>query len=180
MSESNADPIKVVAVVSANDREWLVLNRQLSFVYERSGNDYIGSDGPFRDHLYYRRGGGKFVAFAGRELSLTMSDGSIQKLKDHWWSGEPAGFVSIAYGDVESLKRCYVFMGASINRDDLAVLRSTYEGCVYPYWDYEKIIKYDDMRNDLYRRLFHEEGRRRALTLAIKAKHRQLLAKAGA
>lgn len=178
MNASNKnEPLKVVAVVSVNKGEALVLNRPLDFIYERSGQDYIGSDGPFRDVLYYERSGGQFVAFGGRELSLTMSDGSIQKLKDHWWSGSQKGSVSVAWGDVESLKRCYVFMGGScIHPDELAALRATYDGCVYPYWDYEKVINYDDLRKSLYKRLFHEERRCRALVSAIKSKHRELLA----
>ncbi|KWE25689.1 hypothetical protein [Burkholderia territorii] len=177
MSESTTNaPLKLVAVVSANDREWLVLNRPLNFIYERSGKDYIGSDGPFRDYLYYEHGGGNFVAFAGRELSLTMSDGTIQRVKDHWWSGSPKCCVSVACGDVESLKRCYVFTGASIELAELAALRATYDGCVYPYRDYEKIISYDDMRRGLLKRLFHEERRRRSLIAAVKSKHRDLIA----
>lgn len=170
------EPLKLVAVVSANDREWLVLNRPLNFIYERIGNDYMGADGPFRDYLFYQRGGGRFVAFGGRELSLTMSDGSIQKLKDHWWSSSPMGCISIACGDVESLKRCYVFTGASIDPAELAALRATYDGCVYPYRDYEKVICYDDMRRGLLKRLFHEERRCRSLITAVKSKHRDLIA----
>ena len=170
-------PLEVVAVVAMNGGEALVLNRPLNLTYERDGQDYIGSDGPFRDVLYYERSGGYFRAFAGRELSLKMKDGSIQKVKDHWWSGGMKGYVSATYADVDSLKRCYVFYGgACIDPSELAALRATYTGCVYPYRDYEKVIKYDDTRRDLYERLFHEERRRKALTKAIKAKHIELIA----
>lgn len=168
-------PLSVVAVVEMNGREALVLNRRISFVYEKVGNDYIGSDGPFRDALIYECGGGRLVAFAGRELSLCMTDGSIQKVKDHWWSSMLKGYSSVAYGDVESLEKCYVFFGgACIEADDLADLRSTYTGCVYPYWDYEKIVTYKKMRSDLCKRWSHEERRRRSLEVAIKQKHREL------
>lgn len=168
--------LSVVAVVKFNDGEALVLNRPLQMTYERVGNDYIGSDGPFRDALIYSKGSGRFVAFAGRELSIPMKDGSIQKLKDHWWSGSIAGHKSVVCSDVDSLKRCYVFRGALCDQEALDALRSTYKGCVYPNRDYEKVIKYDDMHSDLWKRVFHEKKRCRALIKEIKAKDAELRA----
>lgn len=135
-------PLSVVAVVLVNQREALVLNRPLALTYSRVGNDYIGSDGPFRDLLYYERGGGRFVAFAGRELALPMKDGTIEKVKDHWWSGRLAGHVSVVLGDVKSLSNCYVFSGGCCAEPKaLAELRATYTGPVYEYWDYEDLLK---------------------------------------
>ncbi|OWG18289.1 hypothetical protein KDK82_1768 [Delftia sp. K82] len=165
-------PLSVVAVVQFNDEEALVLNRPLQLTYERVGNDYIGSDGPFRAALVYSHGSGRFVAFAGRELTIAMKDGTTQKLKDHWWSGSIKGYRDITRSDVESLKRCYVFSSALCDPESFAALRSSYQGCVYPYRDYEKLIKYDD----LWKRLFHEEGRCKALIQAIKAKDAELRA----
>lgn len=174
MSEEIKTPLSVVAVVKFNDGEALVLNRPLQMTYERVGNDYIGSDGPFRDALIYSRGSGRFVAFAGREFSVPMKDGTIQKLKDHWWSGSIAGHKSVTCSDVDSLKRCYVFSGALCDPETLDALRATYQGCVYPNRDYEKVIKYDDMHRDLWKRVFHEERRCRALIKEIKAKDAEL------
>ncbi|QMV32833.1 hypothetical protein F1_00034 [Ralstonia phage Heva] len=170
-------PLEVVAVVSVNDGEALVLNRPLNLVYERHGNDYVGVDGPFRDALYYQRACSMFRAFAGRELSLPMKDGTIQKVKDHWWQGGIKGYASVVASDVESLKRCYVFSGGLCAApDELAALRATYTGCVYPYLDYEKVVKYDDTRREFVRRWLHEESRCKALISAIRAKHRELIA----
>lgn len=169
-------PLLLIAVVSFNkDSEALVLNRPLQMVYEKVGQDYIGSDGPFRDRLAFSPGRGRFKAFAGREIRIRLADGSIESLKDHWWQSFLPDHVSVIHGSVESLKDCYVFGGgACIAPDDLAALRATYTGCVYPYWDYEKVIKFDAMRKDLYRRLFHEERRRNALIKAVRAKHTEL------
>jgi len=69
---------------------------------------------------------------------------------------------------------------AAITPDELAALRATYTGCVYPYWDYEKVIKFDDQRRDLWDRIFREERRCKALEAAVKEKHRELLAITGA
>lgn len=164
MSKSATEDLRVVAVVQFNHGEALVLNRSVQFVYEQVGNDFVGKDGPFRDYLYYSRGGS---AFAGRELSLTMSDGSVKAIKDHWWHGTPKGAVDVPIGDVESLRKCYVFYSGSLSQDDFLALRSTYTGCVYPYWDYEKVIKH----KDLLGRYAHESGRCNVLVKEVKKKH---------
>lgn len=168
-------PLSVVAVVQVNKEEALVLNRPIQFRYRKEGSDYIGRDGPFVDVLRYERGGGRFRAFGGREITLAMEDGSTVVIKDHWWQSHRKGYASIAHGDVDSLRKCYVFYGgACIAPDDLKALRETYTGCVYPYRDYEKVIKYDEMRADLHRRWFAEEDRRKALEKAVKEKDVEL------
>lgn len=171
-----SEPISLVAVVIASFGEALVLNRKLNFVYEKVGQDYIGSDGPFRDFLAYRRAG-SMKAFAGRPQHLTLTDGSIFVAKDHWWKHHVKGMASAPYGDIESLRKCYVFCGgACIAPDDLAALRSTYTGCVYPYWDYEKVIKYDSQRMELWARITKEERRSASILKTARAKHRELIA----
>jgi hypothetical protein len=171
MSELTNDVLKVVAVVQFNKGEALVLNRPVNFTYQKVGNDYIGSDGPLTRALYYSRASAAFRAFAGSELTLQMIDGSVQKIKDHWWSGVPSEHIDVVVGDVESLKKCYVFGSASIRGQDLQTLRESYTGCVYPYWDYEKVIKYNDVRMDLYRKLCHEQRRVKSLVSEVKRLH---------
>ena len=142
------EDFKVVSVVKFNDGEALVLNRPIEFVYDidpKDGKSFIGVDGPFRDFLGYSCGCG-MKAFAGRELTLKMADGSTKKIKDYWWQTCKKGYTDITVKDVEGLKRCYVFHGASITLEDLEILRVTYTGQTYAYYDYEKIIKYDSER----------------------------------
>lgn len=177
MSEIKTDlaPLHVVAVVDATQWKGLVLNRPLRLIYEPQGNDFIGTDGPFRRLFAFERASGRFKAFAGAEMRILMADGTTRILKDHWWAAGINGMSDIAVADVDSLKRCYVFGGGnSISPDDLAALLDAYTGCVYPYWDYEKVIKYDDQRRDLVDRWLHEEKRRKALVSAIKAKHAEI------
>ena len=171
--------LKVVAVVQFNSDEALVFNRPVNFTYELIGKDYIGTDGPLMDALYYSHGSGSFRAFAGRELTLTMKDGSVSKIKDHWWAGATKGRISVVVGDIESLKKCYVYGSAQMTPEEYQALRDTYTGCVYPYWDYEKIIKHDDMRKDLYRRLHHEEKRVKSLIREVKRLHAASQVKGG-
>lgn len=165
------EELKVVAVVQINSGEALVLNRPLNFIYEEIGRDLIGSDGPFKQALFYSPASAAFKAFAGSEMTLNMRDGSQRKVKDHWWSGCLPEHQSVTACDLQSLKKCYVFFGGmAIAPEDYQTLRDSYTGCVYPYWDYEKLIKYDDMRKDLYRRLFHEQKRVKSLITEVKNK----------
>lgn len=165
------EELKVVAVVQINSGEALVLNRPLNFIYEEIGRDLIGSDGPFKRALFYSPASAAFKAFAGSEMTLNMRDGSQRKVKDHWWSGCLPEHQSVTACDLQSLKKCYVFFGGmAIAPEDYQTLRDSYTGCVYLYWDYEKLIKYDDMRKDLYRRLFHEQKRVKSLITEVKKK----------
>ena len=175
MSKSHIEELKVVAVVKINSGEALVLNRPLNFIYEEIGRDLIGSDGPFKRPLLYSPASEAFKAFAGSEMKLNMLDGSQRVVKDHWWSGCLPGHQSVTACDLASLKKCYVFFGGmAITAGDFQALRESYTGCVYPYWDYEKVIKYDDFRRDLYSRLSHERGRVKSLIAEVKKKHTQL------
>ncbi len=140
MERSLPVPIEVVAVVAVNDDEALVLNRPLQLRYHRDGKSFVGVDGPFRSHLMWSPERG---AFAGAELRLRMDDGTVEVIKDHWWASYPKGFRFVPVGDIAGLQRCYVYSGCEISHEDFAALRSTYNGCVYPYWDYQKVIRFD-------------------------------------
>lgn len=166
--------LRVVALVEINKSVGLVLNRQLKFVYEKAGQDFIGKDGPFTRFLYYEKSTSNFRAFAGAELKLPLIDGSTVAVKNDWWSGLLKDHCSVAVGSVEELKKCYVFSGVSIREIDLFSLKKSYSGCVYPYWDYDKVIRFDDMRRDLCKKLWHEERRRDALIAEVKKMSKEL------
>jgi len=142
------DDFKVIAVVEFNQSEALVLNRPIEFTYDidpKDGKSFIGVDGPFRDFLGYERHYSEWKAFAGGELILKMADGTINKIKDDWWQTCKTGYVDITVKDVKGLQKCYVFNGASITPEDLAILRATYTGPIYSYRNYEKINNYDSI-----------------------------------
>lgn len=172
MSESvfNSD-FKVVAVVQFNQTEALVLNRPIKFVYHEREKSFIGVDGPFRDYLAYGGGSG---AFAGRELSLLMDDGSVRKIKDQWWASLLDGYNDVVVGSVEQLQNCYVFHGAKISSEDWTALRATYSGCIYPYRDYEKVICYDKERKTYIDLWFKEQAKVKSLVSEVKRRTREL------
>lgn len=115
--------------------------------YEKVGSDYVGSvidaDGNiiFSDYLKWQQYGD---AFASREISLGMKDGTIQKIKDHWFdygSYKPHGeFVGIGSGTLESLQDCYVYCSRNINKN-------TFQKMLDDYYSREKEYGYDEIRD---------------------------------
>jgi hypothetical protein len=76
----------------------------------------------------------------------------------------------VTVGDVASLKKCYVMGGGCfMSPGDFEALRATYTGPVYPYYEYEKIIKYEDERRLWIGKYCHEEQKVRNLRKSIKA-----------
>lgn len=184
--------LKIIAMVRCN-RDWAyVFDRSISFKYleeEHGGGKFlIGRDGPILDVLGYERAGIK-KAFAGREFSIRMEDGSIRTIKDDWWSCCPPkdyNATQITFNDVESLKRCYVYSSGYCDPDVLANMVEEYDNKVrpnkvrdggwrYDYYDYEKVIDYKDMRSELYDRIWKLE--REKATVIAEARRWAALAK---
>ena len=44
------------------------------------------------------------------------------------------------YSTIEDLKKCYVYTGCSANVDWVKKLDSKYNGKIYDYWEFEKMI----------------------------------------
>lgn len=118
--------------------------------YEKIGASYVGSvtddDGNiiFSNHLGYKSYGD---AFGGRELSLHMKDGSIKKVKDHWWDcgyyKEHGEFIGIGAGTLKSLQDCYVYCSYNINKDTFQKMLDDYyfREKEYEYYEIEKWCK---------------------------------------
>lgn len=170
----NKEPFSIVAIVNLNNKEALVLNRKINLVYERIGNAYIGRDGPFSNYLYYVKGEGRFVAFAGAELTLPMKDGTIQKVKNDWWGGTLNGHTNVATSSLVELDKYYLFTSRGIDPEELAKLRAAYTGNVFDYQDYRRIIYYDKDVRYWMDKAFKTENRCTALVKAVKAKHQEL------
>ena len=152
------EEIKIEAIVQFNDSEAFVLNRKPEFLYEKLGSYLFGTDGPFVNVYKYRQD--NFAkAFAGRKFSIPMKDGStIMANGQYWDSGanvlsEELGvkLINAIYQTKENLIDCYVFTGASLDKNWLETERPKYTGVVYPYQEYEKIIKYNSMRHEWFR-----------------------------
>lgn len=117
--------------------------------YEKIGAHYIGSavdsDGNVVFSRFLRRG--YSGAFAGRELSLTMKDGSVQKIKDYWWDNgcypEHGEFVDIGAGTLGDLQKCYVYRSLNINKTAFQKMLDDYYSREkeYEYYEIEVWVK---------------------------------------
>ena len=117
--------------------------------YEKFGAHYIGSatdsDGDVVFSHFLRRG--YSGAFAGRELSLTMKDGSVQKIKDYWWDNgcypEHGEFVDIGAGTLGDLQKCYVYRSLNINKTAFQKMLDDYYSREkeYEYYEIEAWVK---------------------------------------
>ena len=154
--------LKIVALVKFNSDIAVVFNRMPEYKYTREGDLLYAVDGPFVSCYKYDRPSKAFRAFGGREFDLEMVDGTVTHCNGQWWDGGSNKLQSIlgfdldhlTMGTVERLKNCYVFMGTSCNKIEMDKMIAEYDGCIYPYWDYEKVIKFDDMRSNLYDKQF--------------------------
>lgn len=145
----NDDPLKIEAIVKFNGDQAYVFNRKPVFEYERVKNMLIAQDGPFFSSFnhnidYYAK------AFAGREFRLKLKSGGYEECSGQWWDADindDHSLVHATYRTKDELINCYVFCGGQMIEDELNKLISEYEGCVYPYYEYETIIcKKSDLR----------------------------------
>jgi hypothetical protein len=162
--------LKIVAVVKFNDGEALILNRPLYFLYEFSGRDLIGGDGPFRYAYRYEAPSSRLKAFAGRKFDIPLKDGGSVAAHGQYWQSHISGTASVTYAAVEQLVKCYVFYGgACVDLEIYAAMRAEYTGCVYPYRDYEKVITFDKERRYWIDRAFKLERDKKSLIKNVKA-----------
>lgn len=127
-----------------NVHYYCVFDEMPEITYEKVGADYVGSaidtDGNVIFSHFLRKG--YSGAFAGRELSLTMKDGNVQKIKDYWWDdGHYRGhgeFIDIGAGTLADLQKCYVYCSCNINR-------TAFWKMLDDYYSREKEYKYYDI-----------------------------------
>ena len=176
------EEFKIEAVVKFNNGEAWVLNRKPEIVYEKKGNIMYGNDYGFYNVYGFEAPCGKWKAFAGHEFDLPLKDGNVEHCYGQWWNAGHSKVEKIldiqlrpvTFKTNEDLIKCYVFTGASIEENYANKLRSEYSGCVYPYRDYEKIIKFDPQRKDFYKRLLKLERDKKSLIKEIKKVTKQL------
>jgi hypothetical protein len=185
--ENKTEDIKIIAIVKFNDGEAYVINRKPKYIYTKEfikGNRLLYAvDGPFISCLKYDPPSPGFVAFAGRKFDLPLIGGGVEKCRGQWWDGGIgilAGAMGteinhVTLGTIEKLKRCYVFYGTCMEKKAMDKMRSEYKGQVYNYREYEKIIKYDDMRSDFWKREDKLKRDKKNLIKEIKKKHKIIM-----
>lgn len=115
--------------------------------YERVGLDYVGSATDEHGNIIFSEFLKKEMfkgAFAGRELKLTMKDGSHTVIKDYWYDRgsypEHGEFCEIGGGTLEQLQKCYVYSGYCINAETFQMMLDDYYSreCEYGYDEIKK------------------------------------------
>lgn len=152
----------IKAYKNPNRHLYIMIDEIPKITYEKIGMSYVGSDeqGLFNDYLRYEYGSGSFKAFAGREFSIELKDGTIVKLKDHWWdSGVYAKeheYIGIGLGTLESLQDCYVYCSYKVRKDKLEELLNDYlkRDKFYEYYEIEKWAK---LQYNWYPLIFHSK-----------------------
>lgn len=139
--------MKIIKAYKSKDGHlYLMVDNIPKKTYEKIGSSYVGSDdeGYFNSYLAYDPATPGFKAFAGREIEIELKDGTIAKLKDHWWDSgnydKEHEYVPIGLGTLERLQECYVYCGYNIRKDKLEILLEEYlqNNNFEDYWEIEK------------------------------------------
>lgn len=143
--------IKILAVVKFNDHYAFVLDEPIKYTYEQLDEMLIGSDesGVFYNCLFYEKPIGRFKAFVGREFDLPLKYGGTIHCNGQYWDGKSdkaskikgVNIIPCTCGYIEDLKQCYVYCGYYADKEKLQHLIEQYNGKIYKYYDYEKLIK---------------------------------------
>lgn len=177
-------PYQIIAKVKFNSSVAVVLSEEPKLKYYRQGDLMWGTDGLFYQCYYYEKPWGGFKAFAGRKFTITLETGEAIECNGQWWAGSHKKIGKIVHADIvdvtaksiDGLKQCYVFAGYQADYLKFKRFVEAARVTLYEYWDYEKVIRYDDMRKNLYRRISNLERAKRALVKEVKKKHAELKA----
>ena len=112
-------PIKIIDIIHHKNKYdtqiFHVIDRMPNFLYERKDGWLIGEDSGFFNFYYYNSPWGGFKAFAGREFTIPMKDGSVIEANGQWWDGikpDYQGLLSnVGIGTPAKLAECNVFSG---------------------------------------------------------------------
>ena len=149
--------MKILEVVKINNRFGFVVDEAAPLVYreqliydrtfKRHERMLIGesSDGRM-DFLTYRNWG-SMKAFAGRELTIQMEDGTQRTIKDVWWSEGSSAWAAehdvelhgFSYGTLDGMIDCCVFFASIMRAERLQeLINEFYETHPdYTPWDHD-------------------------------------------
>lgn len=99
---------------------FIVLDQEPKHLYERENQWLIAEDSGVFDFYYHRKPDQYSKAFAGKEFSIPLKDGSVAKADGQWWHGCPESYSDLVYetgyGTKEGLGRCNVFAAIWVDK----------------------------------------------------------------
>lgn len=138
--------MKIIKLIKQNGHYSAMFDVIPEITYEKVGSDYIGSSVDLNgsiiasSYLGYESWG---KAFGGRELNLTMKDGTIQSVKDYWYDcgsyKKHGEFIGIGAGTLEGLQDCFVYFGFNINKDK-------FNDMIEDYLSRDRIYTHDEVK----------------------------------
>lgn len=142
--------MKIIKLIKQpNNHYFAVFDEIPALTYEKIGSNYVGSaidvNGNIilSDFLEYDNSPYTH-AFAGHEISLRMKDGSITKIKNHWYDcgsyKEHGNFIEIGASTVSKLQECYVYSSYNIGSEAFENMVADYlkRDVLYEYYEVEK------------------------------------------
>ena len=142
--------------VYSNTQYFCVFDEIPEITYERKGCDFVGSVTDESGNIIFssflkKEGYGN--AFAGRELTLKMKDGSYENIKDRWFDKGPypehGEFVDVGGATLKQLQDCYVYFGCYINKQAFEAMLDEYYSREREY-DYYEIKDWCDLQHKWY------------------------------
>lgn len=143
--------LKVVAKVRFNDGYSYVLDRKPEFLYTKIDHETIIGECDGMLQFFKRDSYGKnWKAFGGAKFELKLTDGTVEKCFGQWWDGmskaakelfNPDDIAYFSHSTIEELEKFYVYSGCYAIRRWVEKLDASYNGRVYDYWEFEKLLK---------------------------------------
>ena len=118
---------------NGHEHHYCMFDEIPEITYKKVGWDYVGSACDENGNIVFS----KFLkkerfgnAFAGRELTLNMKDGTTEKIKDFWFDcgsyKEHGKFIDIGASTLKDLQSCYVYYSYYINADTFQKMLDDY------------------------------------------------------
>lgn len=153
--------MEIKATVKFNGGKAYIFKNIEEYKYYRINNDIIyGTDGIRYICYKYDPPSGRVSAFGGRKFEIKIEDtGEIVECYGQWWDGGydklvkhlNLDLISITYNTDEELKKCYVYYGACVDKTKFeSILKESGDLFYYGYYDYEKVLKYQEMWSSNY------------------------------
>jgi hypothetical protein len=168
--------MKLQALVKFNNRVALAFDEKIKLTYRRLDKFIYGTDGTFYSCYYYEKPFGAFHAFGGSKFNIHLESGEVVECCGQWWDGGYDALSKIlgielvhaTAKDIDSLKDCYVYSGYHADKSKLDEIISSHDGPVFPYFDYEKLIKYDDLRSEFFNYKWKSERAKKKLIANVR------------
>lgn len=147
--------MKIEAIIKSKGGQWFaVIDEPIQLLYTKMDHEtIIGTD---KDCIFWQFYGFEYVrikykqAFGGRHFEIPLTDGTKEVCKGCWWDKMTKSAYeltsNIEFGQVgiatkSQLKNCYVFSGYTVDRVKFNKIANQYNGQIYEYFEYEKILK---------------------------------------